>query len=490
MIRRTNGSNGHSHVTAGEAEDFALPGAEMLRFGASGEEADIAAPRVQEALLYASKWKGSKGQEGFRRCRELLYGAGETPQPNEFLRPMFDAKLSLFACGFIPVIPDATKKIIQSKAPWFQAEARRLALECMREYLICDNAAAVWFKGQKRASDKSTIVGVLKTQDVVDFQNSGVESLTIKPEKRTLSEQEKEQMNERWATAIEKGEKITLDPEEGEFFAVATAANRGHGLAAPSLLGSLDALMMLDALRVGDMTGAMEARQITKHWVLGYEPRNGDRQYLDSVIRLASPKKAKALQDTLKRKKGRLVELITPWYAKLIYDHLDTKFFDAAKYTGSLMRLRLWGGAVAALLEKDAPESARDLAFAQAKVARDEVGRMLETIFNHRAYGLGLNAKNNERVTVAWSPVPFMEPKTRKTTLEGWVNRGIISVETYREWLGIDSDFEAARLTGEASQITGYRPNWEPAQGNTTASSPGADHGGSASPDNGRPAGT
>ena len=473
---------------------------DMLMVGAVAEETDIAPIRQQEALIFAQRWKGKRGQDGFKVCRALIEGDGSTPQPNEFLRPMYDARLRMAGDGFRLVLSNETREMIEKKAPWFASEAALLADEVMAEFVMMDNAAVFWQDAASR-DDGSTIVSVLDTEIIKAYANGNYETLEVIPQKQDVPKDQRDKFEKKFLDAVSKGTAIVLDQEKGEYFNVATMTKRGRGLALPSMLGCLDALAQLEAIRTGDMAGAWDSRFLIKHWQLGHEIRNGDRA--GRKDNFATPKKIAAMKAEMRRKRGFLYDLFSNFDVTLNYRYIPAEFFSEKKYEGSLMRLRRWGAALAAMSMKEAPDGVLALAQADIKAIRARVGLLLETVFNRPEYGLP-KLKKGERVKVAWSPVTFLSPDKVAISVGQWLDRGMISVTTSRELIGVDPETETARLTAEKGQ-DGFRPNFvasigvvedQPAPGDggkpaaKKKGTAGADNGGSASPANGRPAGS
>lgn len=473
----------------------------------TAEQPDIAPIRVLEQTTFAQKWKSKPGKDGFKLCRDLINGDGPNAQPNEWLRPMYDARFDLANDGFRIVVSAASRHMLDKKYPWFELESAQLAEEVMREFLMMDNAAVYWNDGGER-EDGSIITSVLKTEEIDEYVSGNEEILSITPAKREIPKESKDTYEKRWYDAITKGAKITFDQEKGEFFNVVTNANRGQGLAKPSIVGCLDILAHLEAVRTGDMAGAWDSRYVIKHWLIGHEIRNGERA--GTRLNFATPKKLAAFKAALRQKVGMLVDLYTNFDVDCKYRYIPAEFFSEKKYEGALMRLRRWGSALAALTLPNAPDGVLLLARAEIMAVRAKVARLLETVFNRPEYGIKL--KKGERIRVGWNPATFMTARDIAANVGQWLGNGMISMQTAREISCFDHKTEMERLQEEANTPIGNRPNFEAKQGMLTADlgdgKTGAegkggkpakagkggantpDNGGSLSPANGRPAGS
>jgi hypothetical protein len=441
---------------------------------------------------FAREWSvsGSSVQEMCKRLRGLVGGKAKQTSMSEFLLPSLKVQQTVLMHGFHLRFEDEKKAKAAEKIPWLAPEAAMLARDWLREFMLCDNAAALWVEGGARKSGAPAVT-VLDTERIVTWENGAFgERLTINstPDGQSMPDVKPEDVGPRWAQAMKSGKSIMLDESEGEHYVIQSRAKRGTGLARPSLEGTLPLIGQLELLALADRAGAWEHRNLIRQWLIGHEIKYGSRAGMsDHFIK-------KGHVDAVKKKMSGKVgptDLYTNFDWKIHHVYLDTAYFKKEKYEGGLERLALWFGPVGRLLREEIADNDIGLVRAWIDDERAQLAGALESILNSDGYWESAqeiaNAKGGKLrrpdgwISAGFSPVTLMTPKQVLELVRFATAQGIFGATTAREMLGLDAECERSRLAAEEKKA-GHRPNFEQKQGGLKDLAPGTTEAG------GRPA--
>jgi hypothetical protein len=379
----------------------------------------------------------------------------------DFIGSVHHLKMCYFAGGFrfIGSTPVEERWLKTSGAA---RRIFRLQRDVWTEFELNDAAVVVWFTPQ---SNTAVATPVVLDGEIVDYTDTfGVERLKVKLQKKTLSKEEKDGVDDRWAKAYEKGGEVVLDPDKGENFRVLTRAKLGKGLGMPRLRQVLDLLGTRDLLKAGDWAGAWQGRDVIREVKAGYQsqlPQGGEdiRSHITKALR-------QQIEKQLKGKHGAF-DLVVNFDVTMAYKHMDMNFFNAEKFAGTMAMLRNWAGPVGFLLMSSTGSGANPFllnAFkAEGLSERELVKWLVDDVANDPTFAPSKPAKVD--LTVGWNPSVFMDEKVLLETVRYLTGAGIMSFPTARELYQLDDDLESKRNIASAKKPDGYQPPFEPKQG-------------------------
>lgn len=443
------------------------------------ENATLMMPQwARTAGDFAREWSAEGTVQDL--CTKLRGLLGEKPtgrslSTSEFMLPPQRIMQTLVLQGFhlrLGQAGDAQEQrekmrlAMQKKAPWLGGEAALMMRDLTKEWFLCDSVCAFWKTGGKRKSGAPALT-VLDTERIVRWEDGAFgEMLEIQsvPGGGRMPGAKKESFGAKWADAMQAGKPVVLSEKDGEFYRIRTRGKRGAGLARPGLEGALPLFGMLELLSLADRSAAWEHRNLITQWLIGhdirYGPRSGMADHFIKPGHVASVKKKMA---------GKVgpTSLYTnfDWTVKHVF--LPPEYFNKEKYAGGMMRLENWFGPVGKLLRAEIHDNDIALVRAWVDYERAILGGLAEDILNSPDYWAGKVPK--ERISVGWSPVTMLTPKSVLELVRFASAQGAIGAQTTREMLGLDHEEEQARLAYEAAHREGNVPYWEAKQGQTPA---------------------
>jgi hypothetical protein len=265
--------------------------------------------------------------------------------------------------------------------------------------------------------------------------------------------------------ALKSGGIVELDQGDGDNFFVSTMQKRGKGLILPSSCALFEIIGMLELLALSDHSAAWKARTIIRQFLVGHEIKYGTRAgFSDHFI-------DKPTVDNLKKKvetgEGGPMDLYTNFDVAVRYIGLESAHFKKEKYESGLLRLAHFNGAVEIMNGEKVGDGVWLSVGTRIWEVRDAVSRLIESVVNSDAYGLGLKGP----LLLGWNPFTADASKSVVEKLRFGTSQGLISAQTARRVLHLNSQIEARRMANERQNMEQNTPYFEQKQGATT---PGA----------------
>lgn len=372
--------------------------------------------------------------------------------PNPFVTWVNTTKRSFFNAGFeifSPVKPRPTELFLENNAEYpFDGLAR----DIWNEYLLQSNVVAFWVT-RDRAKPKQMIgelpVVTILDGERVEYNNEfGVDSVKIQLAQRTLSKQEKAQLDPRYVKAIESGGLLELSEAAGERWKVLSTAKVGSGFGMPKWKAVMFDLAIYELLRIGDWNGAWARKKIMRHAKKGHKVTDGALSGMPEYFYTAAfgKKLLKVLQGI-----SGFADFASNFDLEIDHIFLDAKFFDPQVWTQVIARLKEFAGPVALMLVNGiVPNPDLTTLFrAEGTEERKFVGKFIESILNDPDFAPEEGPRGMDRLEVRFDEnVFYNEEAIRQATTFGLQN-GVMPPQAARKALRVNPH-EAKRQMTEA----------------------------------------
>lgn len=415
--------------------------------------------------IFRAFWQRKKGSLQYKQARELA-------ETSDFFASMIYLKNTFFNDDFnFGQSGQPTDKL----SKWLKEQNYdfdRVVNDAWLEWLTCDNVVAFWV----RADDQTELpVVTILDCEICDYKNAfGAESLTIKVPKVTLKNAEMKRLSdnglsERYLDALKKGEELTLDESQGEFFKVLTRAKLGKGLAPPRIGSVLTQLSTMELFGVGDWAAASQMKKVVRQIVKGHDIRNGP--LAGQAIHFIKAKESKQIRDNLAKKDGAF-DAVTNFDVGFKFPFIDPKYFDDAKFEGTLARLERWAGPLAIMLgDPTTVPMLVDFFETEGTHNRKLVGDFLASIFADENF-IG-DASPPSDLVPQWNPDSFTTSKMMLETLRMGTSSGLMSHQTGRKRMGLNDKTEGDNMEAAGKKPKRYTPPFEAKQGIVSGESKG-----------------
>ena len=424
---------------------------------------------ITDIRIFTNAWKMVDLKTVFKRCRELAW-------KNQFVSWSCYFKKLLFFNGF------RVMGVPEDKVAKYLPQFRRIARDIFDEYLVNDNAIAVWMQANAKDTAEGETpelppVMVMNCENCRYDDTFGIPSLTIQfSGARKLTTDRREQLGARYADALEKGGELTLDEEKGEYYRVLSSDKLGNGLGMPRLRAVFDLLSTLDLANKGDWNAFWVMKDVIRQIKKGHQITTGNLAGMP--LHFLKSEEMKKILNGLSGKSGAF-DVVSNFDVDIEYPTLtiDPKFLDPKKLGGVMEQLFQWLGPLGLLFKTTQGRALDDLIpvlNAEMEYHRAFVKDMLEEIFNNPSF---ISPGSDEdvpgkvdgvatpRITVEFSGLTLVTFKNLLAYATLILTNGIASPQTTRRVMGLNEDEENKLMKVALAKKELYTPVFEAKQG-------------------------
>lgn len=336
-------------------------------------------------------------------------------------------------------------------------DLHRLSRDVWRMWLTCQAVVAFWREPDAGKLPTVELLDVTRCEYKNDFGN---EVLKYTPRRQKLTAAEREAHGERYANALERGEPLEISEKYDEKFCVLTNGMLGQGFGMPNAKAALLDLAIWELLRTGDYNGAWARKNLMRLSRRGHEIKQGPLAGLPEHF--FKKGFGKALLKHLASISG-YSELAGNFDLAMEYIYLKPDFFSKDVHEATNARLRMWGGASAALMDGEARKGGdlTKVLRAEAMEERQVVSGFLHTILGHEYF----EAVKSKDLRFAWDDSVLMDMERATAWVSAGVSAGLMSPQTGREFMGLDDAFESKRMKEAGGRKEEFTPPFEAKQG-------------------------
>lgn len=424
---------------------------------------------ITDIRIFTNAWKMVDLKTVFKRCRELAWR-------NQFVSWSCYFKKLLFFNGF------RVLGVPEDKAAKYLPQFRRIARDVFDEYLVNDNAIAVWMQANTKdkedgATPELPPVMVMNCENCRYDDTFGIPSLTIRfSGARKISADRREQLGPRYADALEKGGEITLDEDKGEYYRVLSSDKLGCGLGMPRLRAVFDLLSTLDLANKGDWNAFWVMKDVIRQIKKGHAITTGNLAGMP--MHFLKKEEMTRILVGLSGKSGAF-DVVSNFDVNIEYPTLtiDPKFLDPKKLGGVMEQLLQWLGPVGLLFKTTQGRALDDLIpvlNAEMEYHRAFVKDLLEEVFNEPSF---ISPGDDEdvpgkadgvaapRITVEFNALTLVTFKNLMAYATLILTNGIGSPQTTRRVMNLNEDEENKFMKEAAAKKELYTPVFEAKQG-------------------------
>lgn len=422
---------------------------------------------VQERKMFDTIYKTDDPQLIFKRCRTFAAQQG-------FPNFVISTKKLLFNHGLhfleredadvppAPIEPEGDPALESTVQ-----RCRQMINDMWLEWLVCENAVAVWVQSGDNESGAIPFVHIVDCEGVKYRNDFGHEFLYFKFQPRALTPEQKQEMPSRIVEALEQGKEIRWGEQADEKFKVLTQNKAGNGLAKPRLWANFQDLGIHNLLTNGDWNAAMTAKDVIRQIKKGHEITGGAMAGLPTHFMRAEDRDQinKAMQD-----KTGAFDAVTNFDVEFAFPKFDFEFFAADKYIAVKERLVEWGGPLGQIFVAHASTKGSDniehlllLLQAEMETHRELIGGFFRSIVTQPGFEACADFLPD------WSPITLIPFNALLKFCLDAQGQGLMSSITARGYLRLDNEKEKANLRIEHATPEDYSPAFEASQGLTKA---------------------
>lgn len=394
---------------------------------------------TDESKLFKSLIQVSDLRTIFQRSRRLAESKG-------FIEWVLRAKKLLFQDGF---------RIEGVTNPEDQTHLARAVRDMWTEYLIQTNVVSIW----RAPDEKIPLIQVADCEGVKYEDDLGEETLRICYEARTLSDEQKQKLGERYVKALGQGEHIIWGEGAGEGFKVLKFAKMGAGLGKPSLYSIFEEIAIHGLLTIGDWNASWVSKDVLRQFKKGHQITQGNMAGLP--VHFLKTTERDQIHKAMKDKQGA-TDIVTNFDLDVEYPAFDFDFFKEEKYQSVRQRLMDWAGPVGLIYLGGAhrdPTTDLELLRVEMDHARADISRHFAEIVATEQFAAVKDAK------LVWNQFTMLGWDWIQKYVTMALGNGLMPPQMARKLFGINEE-EANKLMKAARENPeNYTPIFEQKQG-------------------------
>lgn len=252
-----------------------------------------------------------------------------------------------------------------------------------------------------------------------------------------------------------EGGKVELRNTAEEGFEVWKRQRKGEGFGKPRLHGLFDACATYDSLEKGENLLGLLHRLVQRHHRLGYEITNG--VYAGTSNQHWDLKRWQDIEKFFKNLFG-VVETSGNHDHKIEFITAPTEYYKEDKWKGIIRRMLDWAGPIGWAMFKDTLSS-NMIAMAEplAVLEREKLRWILMRVLQE-----GFKAPPCK---ITWNSQCFRDARIAAELMKFGVSSGAVSIPTYHEYMGVDTDKERLRKKKDHEEKDIWRPVYDAAHG-------------------------
>jgi hypothetical protein len=381
---------------------------------------------------------------------------------NWFARSIHEQRLNVYSHGFRFTTKEAREWAGKGTYPFV-----RYQKDMIEEWLVSRNLVVWWKKNPE--SGKLPALNVPNNGDV-EFEVIGdVQQITLTFEtKRNLAPEMEAKLGKRLFEAIKKGKKLVIAEGdlEFDFRVMKSGKSAAPGFPVSPIVTIFDDLDFIEAIRVGDWTGAKARWELIRQTKKGYAVTSGPSS--GTPRNNAKPAELKAIVKKMAEIMGKL-DMATNFDHDISYVTLPQEFFHPDLLAEVKQRLLMFGGVFAVMLLKTDSqivglgEFLMQMLRNEVLSFREEFSKLLFSIYQAESFRSGV--PDAPELIPLWSVKPLYSAKALNELITTQATYGLAAPQTLRELLDIDNDAESARMLESHEEPKQFTPPFEPRQG-------------------------